>query len=204
MKHEEYLGVGDLARAFGVATRTAAGWIDSGILPGVRLPCGRGRGARGDRRAHRDDAVRFAREVGMPHVEEALAGPRRAVLVWAGPGYAGAFAAGLPAGWSFAELPPYAAASAPGAAFVLGAGAGLSAARELALHLLGRADRPRVYVLAPDDISPADAEALRAAGAAVLAPDAPAAHAGEAARPRPVARKRRARAATPGPEGGVA
>lgn len=54
------LTTGDLARALMVAPRTVTKWIDSGRLPGWRLPGSL------DRRVLARDAARFAAEAGMP------------------------------------------------------------------------------------------------------------------------------------------
>lgn len=54
---------GQVARSVGVAPRTVAKWIDTGILPGYHIP---GNGPRGDRRVQRDALMKFLGERGMP------------------------------------------------------------------------------------------------------------------------------------------
>jgi hypothetical protein len=54
---------GDIARLFQVAPRTAGKWIDSGALPGWRIPRGDGRG---DRRVLRASVMAFAEKHGIP------------------------------------------------------------------------------------------------------------------------------------------
>lgn len=55
---KRYLTTGQVAKLCCVAPRTASKWIDSGCLPGLRLP-----GCQ-DRRVHCDDLVRFMRAQG--------------------------------------------------------------------------------------------------------------------------------------------
>ena len=78
------LTTGELARALMVAPRTVTKWIDSGRLPGWRLPGSL------DRRVLARDAAKFAAEAGMP--PEVVRG-----LLLAG-GCRGLLAAGAPAG----------------------------------------------------------------------------------------------------------
>ena len=51
---------GEIARSIGVAPRTVAKWVDSGILPGFRIPPNL------DRRVRREDLLHFLRAEHMP------------------------------------------------------------------------------------------------------------------------------------------
>lgn len=83
-RHRVY-GIGDVARLCGVAHRTACRWVDTGILPGWKLPgCG-------DRRVRRADLLGFMQARGMP-VPGWLRVERRLLCVGAGP-------LSLPCGW---------------------------------------------------------------------------------------------------------
>ena len=57
---DEVFGTGRVARICGVAARTASKWIDSGKLPGYRIP------GSGDRRVRRADLVAFLQANAMP------------------------------------------------------------------------------------------------------------------------------------------
>lgn len=81
---EDVLTTGQIARLFGHAPRTISKWIDSGRLPGVRLP------GSPDRRVYRDELIRFAADHGL-RLPEWFA--QRAAPV----------AVGLPAGWAGLE-----------------------------------------------------------------------------------------------------
>jgi len=58
---------GEIAKTFGVAPRTVAGWVDSGMLPGFRVPptTADGKGAR-SRVVTMSDAIAFAKKHGLP------------------------------------------------------------------------------------------------------------------------------------------
>ena len=173
----EIFTTGQLAKLFGVAPRTVSQWVDAGFLPGYRLPSVTG--GPGDRRVTREDALKFARDLGLRHAVEALAAPRTVVVVGCSPAYAAVFTRGLPEGWRTFEVENhFDAASRVAGAFVVGCERGLSAARDLARHLAGHPNRPAVYLLAPDDLPPDEAEALRSHGVRVLAEDSPVSHAG--------------------------
>jgi excisionase family DNA binding protein len=49
---------GEIAEMFGVSRRTATKWIDSGLMKGFRIPCGK------DRRVPRESVYEFARNHG--------------------------------------------------------------------------------------------------------------------------------------------
>lgn len=103
----ELLTTGQVAKAAGVAPRTASKWIDSGQLPGYRLPTAQHR--HGARRVKRSELLEFLRANGMPtdHLErcvllvsddDELVGQVRALVEGAGRTLAteaGTFAAGL-------------------------------------------------------------------------------------------------------------
>ena len=57
---ERYLTTGQVARACGVASRTAAKWIDSGLLKGFKIPGSR------DRRVAEADLLEFKKVHGIP------------------------------------------------------------------------------------------------------------------------------------------
>lgn len=56
---QEVFSTGQIARMCMVAPRTVSKWIDSGRLPGIRLPGSM------DRRVYRDDLTKFITEAGM-------------------------------------------------------------------------------------------------------------------------------------------
>jgi len=67
----EVFTTGEVAKLCRVSSRTAAKWIDNGLLKGWRVPGGK------DRRVARKDLVAFLEEYQMPPLEE-LAQPAAA------------------------------------------------------------------------------------------------------------------------------
>ena len=65
---EEVFTTGQVAKLCRVSTRTAAKWIDKGMLKGWRIPGGK------DRRVKRSELVAFLARHGMPTLEEFEAG----------------------------------------------------------------------------------------------------------------------------------
>lgn len=61
---EEVFTTGGVAKLCRVSSRTAAKWIDSGLLKGWRVPGGK------DRRVARKDLVTFLEAYQMPPIEE--------------------------------------------------------------------------------------------------------------------------------------
>ena len=61
---KESFGTGGIARICGVAPRTASKWIDSGLLPGRRIPGSK------VRRVSRETLVTFLNEHGLPVPDE--------------------------------------------------------------------------------------------------------------------------------------
>lgn len=57
---DEVFTTGEVARRCHVSSRTAAKWIDKGLLKGWRIPGGK------DRRVSMSELVRFLEEHGMP------------------------------------------------------------------------------------------------------------------------------------------
>ena len=58
------LSTGQIAKLVQVAPRTVSKWIDSGLLPGYRLPGSR------DRRVPRASLVKFLADNNMPSIEQ--------------------------------------------------------------------------------------------------------------------------------------
>lgn len=107
MKAQEILTAGDVAKACGVAPRTASKWIDAGTLPGWRLP--KADGTPGDRRVMLADLLAFLRAHGMGAVAESLLDRRgRAALVAGWPEAAAALRdAYAGAAWAVVEVNNY-------------------------------------------------------------------------------------------------
>ena len=61
----DYLTVGQIAKRIGVGPKAVAKWVDSGLLPGFRIPRN-GAPRPGDRRVHSEDFERFARQQKLP------------------------------------------------------------------------------------------------------------------------------------------
>ena len=61
----DHLTMGHVAKATGVAPKTAAEWVDTGMLPGHRIPTARGRK---DRRVMLRDLIDFSCRHGIPVV----------------------------------------------------------------------------------------------------------------------------------------
>lgn len=57
--------VGQLAKMAGVAPRTAATWVDNGLVDGYRLPAGGNRPGEGDRRVYAESARAFLHSQGI-------------------------------------------------------------------------------------------------------------------------------------------
>lgn len=71
----EYFSTTEVARLCDVSVRTAAQWIDNGLLKGFRVP-GQGRlgkKARGDRRVQKNDLLEFVRAHQMPYENRVVA-----------------------------------------------------------------------------------------------------------------------------------
>lgn len=62
---KKYLTTGQIASELEVANRTVHGWIDAGVLPGIRLPNpSPGKIARSHRRVRVEDFEKFKKEYG--------------------------------------------------------------------------------------------------------------------------------------------
>lgn len=78
-KSADVFTTGDVAALCRVAPRTAAKWIDTGLLKGFRLAGSK------DRRVTRAELVRFLAANGMPPLEEVLGDRPRRILVYGRP-----------------------------------------------------------------------------------------------------------------------
>lgn len=131
------LSTGAVARILHVAPRTASKMIDSGLLPGWRVP------GSDDRRAPRVEVERLARAHGIP--TGARLGPPLAFAL-DGPAPAGAvvFDSAFEFGAAVQRDPP--------AAAYVGCAEGVAAARA-AVRFLARLAVPRVVLELPDDVA---------------------------------------------------
>jgi hypothetical protein len=162
----DYLTTGQVAKLVGVAMGTASGWVDSGKLPGFRLPTGRGANFhRGDRRVARSDLIAFLEGIRHP-ASDRVRGCRLVLACGLTPA--------VPEGWEAetAECPAAAGSAfarlCP-AAVVIDVGAwGPAVALPLAAWLLGRESPPRVLLVSTEDVSPAELVS-RVPGAAAAA-----------------------------------
>lgn len=147
----DVLTTGQVARLCGVAPRTASQWVDSGMLPGWRLPGSK------DRRVARAALVRFLRDNGVPVPQELWPAGTPLLVVSPDAALAPALAAHLP-GWDVAW------AAGPFAAGLLAAGRDDAAAvidtllgRDLAAgaaQALARRERPPALVAVTQEDDP--------------------------------------------------
>ena len=91
---------GKISRLCGVSARSAAKWIDSGILQGFRIPGGQ------DRRVTTEVLLRFLETHGMQEARRRVQAPCRTVAVCGLPAMLqGDFRAYLPKPWTMAVAP---------------------------------------------------------------------------------------------------
>jgi two-component system response regulator RpaA len=99
------LSTGQIAKICDVAPRTVAGWIDSGLLPGYRIPLSRP-GARGfkpgdsPRRVYAKDLAKFLHDRGMGRLLEGEKTVATVLCVGLGCLWCGSLAEALPEGWA--------------------------------------------------------------------------------------------------------